>query len=477
MRDYKDGYGERRKTIRWAPILLIVAILFLVAVVFLSWKRWEGDPPVVRFDQEFKALNRNPAVSLLVQDTGSGIKKISVTLKQKGQAVPLVEEEYPGPSMTEFRKRGDTQPKRFELGQLMAIKHKIQEGPATLEVSAVDHSFGHFFRGNRTEIEHNFAFDIYPPRLEVISGQHYINQGGSECVVYRVSPDTVTSGVQAGPNFFPGYPVAGGDKDLKFSLFAFAYNVDPKSNLKIVARDAAGNEAVAGFWYKLFPKKFRSSEIKIEDSFLQKVVPEILSRTQEVQDQGDLVKSFVEINDKLRDLNHATLTKLSQKSAKRFLWQGPFLQLSNSQVEALFADHRTYVYDGKVIDRQDHVGFDLSVVRQYPIEAANDGIVLYADYFGIYGNCVLIDHGYGLVSLYGHLSSIDVKPGQTVKKKQVLGRSGETGLAAGDHLHFGLFLNGIPVNPTEWWDDHWIQDHIHIRFKPPASASTASTTQ
>jgi murein DD-endopeptidase MepM/ murein hydrolase activator NlpD len=110
-------------------------------------------------------------------------------------------------------------------------------------------------------------------------------------------------------------------------------------------------------------------------------------------------------------------------------------------------------------------------VKQYPIEATNDGVVVYADYLGIYGNCVLIDHGYGLISLYGHLSSIDVKPGQSVKKKQVIGRSGETGLAAGDHLHFGLFLRGVPINPTEWWDDHWIQDHIHIRFKPAEPAT------
>jgi murein DD-endopeptidase MepM/ murein hydrolase activator NlpD len=472
MKDYKDGYGERRKGIRWAPILVTLFLLLLVAGIFLTWKRWERQPPVVRFNEEFKALNRNPTVSIVVQDQGSGLKSVRAILKQKDQSVPLVEESYAGPGLTEFRKKGDTGLKTFDLGQLIAIKHKIQEGPATLEITATDHSFSHFLRGNRTELEHKFTFDIYPPRLEVLSGQHYINQGGSECVVYRVSPDAVVSGVQSGPHFFPGYPVSGADKDLKFSLFAFAYSTDAKSDLKIVARDAAGNQAVAGFWYKLFPKKFRSSDITIEDPFLQKVVPEILSRTDQVQDQGDTLKSFLEINNKLRKINHQTLADLSKKSVHRFVWNGPFLQLSNSQVEALFADRRTYLYKGKVVDHQDHVGFDLSVVQQYPIEAANDGIVLYADYFGIYGNCVLLDHGYGLVSLYGHLSSIDVKPGQSVKKKQVLGRSGATGLAAGDHLHFGLFLQGIPINPTEWWDDHWIQDHIALRFKSLPGAAT-----
>jgi len=468
----EDIYGERKVRIPWFRVLLIIVLLSLVGAVVASWKRWESDPPQVGLDRDFKALGRNPAVSVTVQDPGCGLKRVSVILKQNGQSIPLIEEEYPAPAMSQFWKLGDRRPKNLDLEQLIAIKHTPKDGPATLEVSATDCSLGNFLRGNRFLLQHNFAFDTRPPRVEVLSGQHYINQGGSECVVYRVSPDAEVSGVQAGSNFFPGYPVAGADPNMKFALFAFAYNVDPKTSLKVVARDAAGNEATAGFWYKLFPKKFRSSTVTIEDAFLQKVVPEILSRSTEVRDQGDLLKNFLEINNKLRQLNHATIRKISEKSQPQFLWKGAFLQLSNSQVESLFADHRTYIYQGKVIDHQDHVGFDLSVVQQYPIEAANDGVVIYADYLGIYGNCILIDHGYGLVSLYGHLSSIDVKPGQTIQKKQVLGRSGETGLAAGDHLHFGLFLRGVPVQPTEWWDDHWIQDHIAIRFKPPAQTQT-----
>ena len=111
------------------------------------------------------------------------------------------------------------------------------------------------------------------------------------------------------------------------------------------------------------------------------------------------------------------------------------------------------------------MGFDLSVVQHNPIEAANDGKVVLAEYFGIYGNAVLIDHGAGLLSLYGHMSQIDVKPGQTVKKREIIGKSGATGLAEGDHLHFGLFLQGVPVNPTEWWDEKWIKDHVLDRLK------------
>jgi murein DD-endopeptidase MepM/ murein hydrolase activator NlpD len=172
----------------------------------------------------------------------------------------------------------------------------------------------------------------------------------------------------------------------------------------------------------------------------------------------------VDINGNLRKQNHATIAELAKASPGEFLWNGAFVQLSNSQVESFFADRRTYVYKGKKIDVQDHVGFDLSVTKHYPIEASNDGKVVLADYFGIYGNTVIIDHGAGLVTLYGHLSSIDVKPGQMVKKKDVVGKSGETGLAGGDHLHFGMFLPRRSSRSREWWDAKWIKDHVLDRM-------------
>jgi murein DD-endopeptidase MepM/ murein hydrolase activator NlpD len=276
------------------------------------------------------------------------------------------------------------------------------------------------------------------------------------------------SGVQVGKRFFPGYPAPGsqgGDRKLYFALFALQYDEPQDTDMKVIARDAAGNEVSAGFWHKVFPKKFRSRDIPLEDSFIQKVVPEITSHTPDIRNEGDPVQVFVKINSELRRRNHEAIAKFAAQSGGMFLWNGPFIQLSNSKVEAFFADRRTYVYKGKAVDQQDHVGFDLSVVQHNPIQAGNDGKVVYADYFGIYGNAVIIDHGAGLISIYGHMSSIDVKPGQMVKKKDILGKSGDTGLAGGDHLHFGMFLHGVPINPTEWWDEKWIKDHVMDRFK------------
>jgi murein DD-endopeptidase MepM/ murein hydrolase activator NlpD len=140
------------------------------------------------------------------------------------------------------------------------------------------------------------------------------------------------------------------------------------------------------------------------------------------------------------------------------------VQLGNSKVEASFADHRAYVYHGQVVDQQDHVGFDLAATAHTPVIAANDGVAVFAGFFGIYGNAVVLDHGFGLQSLYGHLSSIAVKVGDSINRGQVIGRSGQTGLAGGDHLHFAVLVDGIPVNPTEWWDPHWIHDRIEAKL-------------
>ncbi len=460
MKMTKINTGERGAA-RVLPTLVVLAsvvLVILVAAISLTYKRWEGQAPEVTLDRDFKSLGRAASIGLTVSDPGNGLKQVTIRLKQGDQEVVLADDAFEG--------AGTTNSKTYEIGNLIAEKHKVQPGPATLTIHASDYAFRNFLGGNRAELTKDFDFDLVAPRLELLSGQHYINQGGAECVVYRVSEDAEISGVQVGSNFFPGFPLKSADANTRFALFAFQYDLPADTHVKVVARDAAGNEATAEPWQKVFPKQFRTRDIVLEDSFIQKVVPEVLSHTPSIQQQEELVKTFVEINSNLRRQNHETIRNMSKESGGEFLWKDAFLQLSNSQVEAFFADRRTYLYQGKRVDQQDHVGFDLSVTQHYPIEAANDGKVILADYFGIYGNTVLIDHGAGLISLYGHMSSIDVKPGQMVKKKEALGKSGETGLAGGDHLHFGFFLQGVPVNPTEWWDAKWIKDHVLDRLKP-----------
>jgi murein DD-endopeptidase MepM/ murein hydrolase activator NlpD len=278
--------------------------------------------------------------------------------------------------------------------------------------------------------------------------------------VATISGYWTDAGVRVGSYSFRTFPLPGSKTQERFSLFAFPWDLPADSAPVFFARNP-GAETTAHFWYKVFPKKFRKRDLEIDDKFLEKVVNQI-----DPGGSGDLLSRFLKINGELRRKNNQTLADLRLKTADHFLWSGPFTQLANSKVESSFADRRTYIYKGKKVDEQVHLGFDLSVTQHVAVAAANDGQVVYAADLGIYGNCVVLDHGYGLQSIYGHLSEIGVKPGDMVKKGQALGRSGSTGLAGGDHLHYSMQVDGVQVNPVEWWDDHWIHDRIRSKLTP-----------
>jgi murein DD-endopeptidase MepM/ murein hydrolase activator NlpD len=340
-------------------------------------------------------------------------------------------------------------------------------------VRARNASWGGLFRGRSASIDQEFTAKLVPPRIQALTTQHYVNQGGCDMAVYRVT-GAVESGVVVGPAFFRGFPLPGARQpDVQFAIFAVPYDVTGATP-RLRARDEAGNETVANLNVKVFPKSFRARTLPVDDAFLEKVVPEITANTPGFADRGDPVQNYLAINRDLRKANNAELAELAARSQHRFLWTKSFQQLGSSQVEASFADRRTYTYKGREIDRQDHLGYDLATTAGAPVAAANDGIVLKAEFFGIYGNTVVLDHGYGLLSLYGHLSSMAVNVGDAVKRGQEIGRTGATGLAGGDHLHFSMILDAVQVDPKEWWDPHWIADRITAKLEQYGSAPAAA---
>ena len=460
MKYHKLGNSSIRSL---RSVLLIFFVSIFCFAMFLTFDHWEGQSPSLKFDRNFTSLGRQSNLIATVTDEGAGLKQVVIDLKLRNKMINLVNKQYSSPPIF-YKTTEKNSSESFDLGKITNTFNQIREGPASIIVSAKDFSFRGLFGGNKIVIKKDFTFDFSPPKLEVLSGQHYIRQGGSECILYRVEKDTHVSGVKVGPHFFPGYSPQLSDKQIRFSIFAYHYDLPLNSKMTLVARDKAGNESRTMFRIKFFPKKFRHRRIHLDKQFLKKIIPKLTNKNPELLEEKDLIKEFVQVNNELRDLNHQTIKKISKRSSERILWTEPFSQLSQSKVESFFADHRTYFYKGVRIDHQDHVGFDLASVKHYPIEASNNGIIRYATNLGIYGKTVLIDHGCGLFSLYGHLSSISVEQEQKVNKGDIIGLSGTTGLAAGDHLHFGLFLQGIPVNPVEWWDRQWIQEHLWERI-------------
>jgi murein DD-endopeptidase MepM/ murein hydrolase activator NlpD len=461
-----------------ADMRIVVVLLLVLAIVaggawFVAGR--EG-PPVIAIEKPDRFLGRTGEVDVLVTVPGGALSELNVQLEQEGRVTPLFAVGQGGTSAL-------TQEAADRVRVTRAVTRRdvpgLKSGPARITVTAARTVLSGW-RTLASSASKDVQVRLEPPRVAVVSTHHFVNHGGAEMVVYRTSPAEVRSGVRVGDVTYRGYPLSGAgvsaDPSLKLAFFAILFDQDLNTPVQVFAEDEAGNRASTPLDAKVFAKSFRRSRIQLSDGFLQRVVPAILENTPDftVEDPADLLQSYLRINGDLRRQNAATIAGFAKESAPEMLWRGAFEQLGNSSVESLFADHRTYMYDGREVDQQIHLGFDLAVTASVPIRAANRGRVMNAGYLGIYGNCVILDHGLGVQSLYAHLSSIDVSPGDMVEKGGVLGRSGTTGLAGGDHLHFTMLVNGIPVNAVEWWDAHWMEDRVarKIREAVPSASGT-----
>ena len=431
-------------------VLLIIAAALAGGAYYLA-PRFERHAPQITLTPDSDVLGVAP-LEIVVRDQGAGLKSLTAKLSVAGTEHDLAVEQYPEPLAEKT------------ITVAAARIAGVKEGPAVLRISARDGSLWGFFKGNETVVQKNLTIDVTPPTLELIADDRYVNFGGAGAIVYKPSPDTAASGVKIGDYFFPG--AKGQVKDRPehfFALFAHPYNVLPGARAVLVATDKAGNTREMPLAYELKNVSYRKSTIAVTDRFIETKVAPLLNEGD--ARQGDPKEVFVAVNKRLRKENEDKITAVTRKSTEAILWTGAFAQLSNSKVEANFADQRTYTYDNRPIDNAYHLGYDLSVTKRYPVEAANSGRVAFAGDLGIYGNTVILDHGVGLFTLYSHLSSIDVKDGDPIRQKHVLGRTGETGLAGGDHLHYGVYLHGVAVLPVEWWDAKWIGDNIQPKLE------------
>jgi murein DD-endopeptidase MepM/ murein hydrolase activator NlpD len=443
--------------------VVLIVVTGLVGGGYFLAPRFEREAPLIKLPD---AAVLGPApMEIVVTDPGAGLKSVSATLTLGGTAHTLASEQYAQPLAE----------KKIALA-LPARLAGVKDGPAVLRVVARDASLWNVFKGNEAVIEKNLTIDLTPPTIELVADDRYVNFGGVGVIVYKASADTAASGVRIGDYFFPGFQgQVKGHADHTLAFFAQAYNVPPEARARLVATDQAGNTREMPLAYELKDVKYKKSTIALSDNFLQNKVAPLL--TDAGARQGTPKDIFVAVNHRLRKENEDKIVAITSKATPAMLWKGAFSQLSNSKVEANFADSRTYTYNGEPIDTAFHLGYDLSVTKHYPVEAANSGAVAFAGDLGIYGNAVILDHGLGLFTLYGHLSSIAVKAGDPVQQRQSLGNTGETGLAAGDHLHYGIYLDGVAVLPVEWWDPKWIADNITPKLEGQSGAAIAEAQQ
>jgi hypothetical protein len=405
---------EMKKSRIKSPRFIIALLPAIVIVVILIWflaSIFEGEKPKAELSPLPEYLSGSVAFTVTVSDTKMGLRVAKVSIKQEGPASVVLEKTFPYNGL--LNKKGiHSFEEKFMVDP---SKLNLVQGQASLVVEVHDFSKRRGGDGNLAIIEHKMVVDTMPPSVAPLTRNHNVNMGGSGLIIYKVSSDVVESGVLVNDLLFPGMPYMNDPKKgIHICYFAFPYYANRDTPLYLWAKDRADNETRKPFFHHIRQSRFRKDAIKISDRLME-----------------SMISSF---------------------------------RMKNAATMANFGDMRAYYYKGKLVDEAVHLGVDLASLARSPVEASNSGRVVFAQDLGIYGNTVVIDHGQGLYTMYGHLSTIEVTVDQPVKKGETIGTSGTTGLATGDHLHFGFLVHGVPVNPIEWWDDHWIRDNVERKL-------------
>ncbi|WP_446008603.1 M23 family metallopeptidase [Candidatus Electrothrix sp.] len=434
-------------------VLITLILLILLAGVAAGFILFETEKPTITLNKDLLFLGSPQEIQVQAADQRSGIQHVSIVLQQNEKEFQLFSKSFPRQAW--LTKAGpDTIQETFTLD---VQKTEAQEGKAKLQVSVHDFSLNGNLQGNVTTHVFPVTIDTSPPRVHIEHAQQYMSPGGSGIVVYSISEPSKRHGVMLDDSFFQGYPLAGSKKRF-IAYIALPWDSGKPEQMRVVGVDQAGNEGSSIFSMHIKAAKERKDRIYVSDGFLNKKIPEFQNSYPELT--GSNLEKYLIVNRKVRIRNAEKIADICKNTASEQLWQGRFLRMAGAG-KAGFADQRTYYYQGEAIDYQTHLGMDIASTAKAPIEAANRGKVIFANYLGIYGNMIMIDHGQGLTSLYSHLSRIGVEPGQFVEQGEVIGNSGTTGMAGGDHLHFSMLVHGIFVTPVEWWDQHWIDVNIN----------------
>jgi murein DD-endopeptidase MepM/ murein hydrolase activator NlpD len=450
----------KRKIVIWWLIVVGGLLIILPAAWFLT-NRFEGERPSIQIEMSSPVITASNELPISVVDNHSGLRSIWVGLSKDGKEVVLLDKVFPEANRDRVNKLTvmvNIEPRRLGL----------TDGRATLRIRAKDYSWRRWWNGNIGYVEKSVIIDTLPPGIKVVSRFHNVSLGGAGLVIYRLSEQCRMSGLNVGENFFPGYSGYFNDDKIFLALFGLSTIQGMDTQIYLSAADLGGNRTESKIIYHIRRKRFKQDTVNLSEKFLRKKLPEInIQRPQNTK--LPLINKFIWANRNMRQDNFRKVSVLAKNSAKVFYWEGAFLRLPGSVRTSSFGDIREYRYKGHPVDRQVHLGIDLASVAQSPVPAANKGRVIYTGPLGIFGNTVIIDHGLGLLSTYSHLSHIAVKEQQMVSKGKVIGRTGMTGLAGGDHLHFSMLIHNTFVNPVEWWDESWIENNILAKIEEAKS--------
>ena len=425
-------------------LLVFFLVIGAVAGFIFYSPMFERIPPKITINSNGYTNLKNP-LNITINDE-SGIKNYVVTMVANNKVYELA--------------------KGSGLSVALNIKlPPVDAKRAIIKVEAQDNSKWNFFAGNKAIKTFNLTIDTVAPDAEIINNSYAIGRGGSAAAVVKVKDDNLKDKYilvndkyrfNLTPFYKDGYYV---------SLIVWPYN-EKVFNATLVAVDKAGNVSkthIPFYWNTKNPiYKVKNVKLKISDKFIKNVTIRVLEKSN-MKVPNNLVEAFKEANEDLRKINEELIFEKTRKVLENKINSfsiSRFNPLPGSVKEAGFMEFRHYIYKGEEISTAYHKGVDLAKIKHAKIFASNFGKVMDYQYIGLYGNTLIIYHKLGLYSTYSHLSETLVGKGENVKRGEVIARTGSTGGVFGDHLHFGIYIQGYPTQPLEWMDKNWIKRNI-----------------
>jgi len=438
----------RRKNNNKAVLFILALIAGIAGYIFTS-DTFERDVPVVKIENNGYWNLKSP-LKLTIDDL-SGLKNFKVVLKTSKGVKEITSAIFNTPQIHVD----------YEIEAPRSI-YNIKDKNVKLVVEATDASKWNFFSGNKVYKEVSLIVDKKRPKVSVLANSYKITKGGAALVVFKAVDPNINE-IYIKTDFGKKFKVTPFYKDGYYiSLLAWPIN-EKNFRAEVFVSDLAGNKVKAYIPLYLKDKAYKVSHISVSDKFLEGKVADLASEFDESADIEDPIERFKKVNEDVRAKNEELIHKLTSNVPDEMIDSfhvNKMYPLKNAKVVASFGDHRYYYYKGKLVSESYHMGLDLASNAMAKIHPQNGGKVVFADFNGLYGNMPLIHHGLGLYTLYGHCSTVLVNEGDEVKPRQVIARTGKSGYAMGDHLHFGVLIQGIEVRPQEWMDRKWIKLNI-----------------
>ncbi len=455
-----------RKTLQIIVLTIILAVTYFYLrsneryAVYVNF--FEHTNPQITISEQPAGIGSSESKLVLeLQDSGTGLDEVIVRSDQDGEVRELIHKRYSEP--------------KFKDLLTIPVSGKaleLSEGTVDIVVSVFDRAFW----SNGLKQEFTLKVDYDRPKLEVISAQHNAVIGGTELCFYRVTKSQGgVSGVRVGDIEFEGYPARFLDPafeaapDVYFSYFAIPLQFQSATDqVKVFARNAVGNETTQGFYYKAQSVRGSRRSREVDQFFVETKLLELGERLQRIQedqgetfvDENDPKKKFDYVVNKLRVYSERIIRKSLKEIELKSNWEKVFQRPRGQTLKVDFGDIRDYVLAGNMLGSIIYTSAEHSAPQNLPVNPAAPGKVRFAGELPFYGQSVIVDHGFGLSTTYGAMSSINVKVNDEVQLSTELGKVGSTGLSDAVGTVFEFRVHSIPVRPIEFFDQNWVRDHV-----------------